>query len=220
MVRKQRTAPINEYEISHDSSTNTWLVTGPGLQRFVQMTNWRYKECMLILEMKECMGREASDTSLMYIFTPQNSILGNAWEHWDIIPHKKYVPFFISMWLRSLHTHVQTKEIFILIPILGYLKLLISDATLTIQRLFSTDPLNCLNRYIDSERRFQHVLEACGVNKSLIKLGVKEGDTVIVGDVSIGVSLWLLHCFFSSFQVSATIGSYENFHFDLSEVDR
>lgn len=39
-------------------------------------------------------------------------------------------------------------------------------------------------RYIDSDRRFQHVLEACGVNKSLIKLGVKEGDTVIVGDVS------------------------------------
>lgn len=41
------------------------------------------------------------------------------------------------------------------------------------------------NRYIDSERRFQHVLEACGVNKSLIKLGVKDGDTVIVGDVSL-----------------------------------
>lgn len=42
-----------------------------------------------------------------------------------------------------------------------------------------------MNRYVDSERRFQHVLEACGVNKSLSKLGVKEGDTVIVGDVSI-----------------------------------
>ena len=39
------------------------------------------------------------------------------------------------------------------------------------------------NRYVDSERRFQHVLEACGVNKSLMKLGVKEGDTVIVGEV-------------------------------------
>lgn len=36
---------------------------------------------------------------------------------------------------------------------------------------------------MDSERRFQHVLEACGVNKSLMKLGVKEGDTVIVGEV-------------------------------------
>lgn len=38
-------------------------------------------------------------------------------------------------------------------------------------------------RYVDSEKRFQHVLEACGVNKSLKKLGVKEGDTVIVGEV-------------------------------------
>ncbi|PON80306.1 Uroporphyrinogen decarboxylase [Parasponia andersonii] len=77
-VRKQRTASINEFEISHDSSTNTWHVMGSGLQRFVQMTNWRY---------------------------------------------------------------------------------------------------------VDSERRFQHVLEACGVNKSLMKLGVKEGDTVIVGEM-------------------------------------
>ncbi|PON88279.1 Uroporphyrinogen decarboxylase [Trema orientale] len=77
-VRKQRTASINEFEISHDSSTNTWHVMGSGLQRFVQMTNWRY---------------------------------------------------------------------------------------------------------VDSERRFQHVLEACGVNKSLTKLGVEEGDTVIVGEM-------------------------------------
>ncbi|KAK4405596.1 GTP-binding protein OBGC, chloroplastic [Sesamum angolense] len=76
MMQKQRAAPISEFEISHDSSTKTWHVMGAGLQRFVQMTNWRYK---------------------------------------------------------------------------------------------------------DSERRFQHVLEACGVNKSLMKLGVKEGDTVIVG---------------------------------------
>ena len=36
---------------------------------------------------------------------------------------------------------------------------------------------------MDSDRRFQHVLEACGVNKSLIKQGVKEGDTVIIGEV-------------------------------------
>ncbi|XP_052191483.1 GTP-binding protein OBGC, chloroplastic [Diospyros lotus] len=78
MVQRQRTAPINEFEISHDSSTNTWHVVGSGLQRFVQMTNWRY---------------------------------------------------------------------------------------------------------IDSERRFQHVLEACGVYKSLVRLGVKEGDTVIVGEM-------------------------------------
>ncbi|KAJ0768945.1 putative GTP-binding protein OBG [Helianthus annuus] len=38
-------------------------------------------------------------------------------------------------------------------------------------------------RYMDSDRRFQHVLEACGVNKSLIKRGVKEGDTVIIGEM-------------------------------------
>lgn len=80
MVQKQRTAPINEFEISHDSDSNAWHVTGSGLQRFVQMTNWRY---------------------------------------------------------------------------------------------------------IDSEKRFQHVLEACGVNKSLMKLGVKEGDTVFVGDMEL-----------------------------------
>lgn len=36
---------------------------------------------------------------------------------------------------------------------------------------------------MDSDKRFHHVLEACGVNKSLMKLGVKEGDTVIVGEV-------------------------------------
>lgn len=43
MVKRQRTAPINEFEISHDSDSNTWHVTGSGLQRFVQMTNWRYE---------------------------------------------------------------------------------------------------------------------------------------------------------------------------------
>lgn len=42
MMQKQRKAPISEFEISHDSSTNTWHVEGTGLQRFVQMTNWRY----------------------------------------------------------------------------------------------------------------------------------------------------------------------------------
>ncbi|CAL2227189.1 unnamed protein product [Prunus armeniaca] len=42
MVRKQQTVSINEFEIAHDSTTNTWHVVGSGLQRFVQMTNWRY----------------------------------------------------------------------------------------------------------------------------------------------------------------------------------
>ncbi|GKB64437.1 GTP-binding protein OBGC, chloroplastic, partial [Tanacetum coccineum] len=78
MVKKQRTAPINDFKISHDSSSDTWHIEGAGLQRFVQMTNWKY---------------------------------------------------------------------------------------------------------MDSDRRFQHVLEACGVNKSLIKRGVKEGDTVIIGEM-------------------------------------
>ncbi|GMH29298.1 hypothetical protein Nepgr_031141 [Nepenthes gracilis] len=77
-IQKERSASINEFEITHDSSSNSWLVVGSGLQRFIQMTNWRY---------------------------------------------------------------------------------------------------------VDSERRFQHVLEACGVNRSLINLGVKEGDTVIVGEM-------------------------------------
>ncbi|KAF3628050.1 putative GTP-binding protein OBGC1, chloroplastic [Capsicum annuum] len=80
MVKKQRNAPINEFEISHGSSSKTWYVQGSGLERFVQMTNWRY---------------------------------------------------------------------------------------------------------MDSDRRFQYVLEACGVNKSLLKLGVKEGDTVIIGDMEL-----------------------------------
>ncbi|GKC76617.1 GTP-binding protein OBGC, chloroplastic, partial [Tanacetum coccineum] len=72
MVKKPRTAPINDFEISHDSSSDTWHIEGAGLQRFVQMTKWKY---------------------------------------------------------------------------------------------------------MDSDRRF-HVLEACGVTKSLIKRGVKEGDTM------------------------------------------
>lgn len=42
---------------------------------------------------------------------------------------------------------------------------------------------SCSNRYTDSLKRFQHVLDASGVTKSLKKLGVKEGDTVIVGEV-------------------------------------
>ncbi|KAK4483289.1 hypothetical protein RD792_010474 [Penstemon davidsonii] len=79
-MHKQRAAPVSEFDITHDSSTNTWHVDGAGLQRFVQMTNWRY---------------------------------------------------------------------------------------------------------VDSDKRFQLVLEASGVNKSLLKLGVKEGDTVIVGEMEL-----------------------------------
>lgn len=41
MVHKQRSSSISEFEITRDSSCNTWYVIGAGLQRFVQMTNWR-----------------------------------------------------------------------------------------------------------------------------------------------------------------------------------
>ncbi|RWR76555.1 GTP-binding protein OBGC, chloroplastic [Cinnamomum micranthum f. kanehirae] len=80
MINKQRSASMNDFEITHDKGSNTWHVVGSGITRFVQMTNWQYTESL---------------------------------------------------------------------------------------------------------RRFQHVLEACGVNKSLIKLGVKEGDTVIVADMEL-----------------------------------
>lgn len=112
MMQKQRAAPIGEFEISHDSSTSTWRVVGAGLQRFIQMTNWRCK--------------------------------------------------IVTVIWRSMFSHL----VFFYIINSFLLKLLF-----------------LWNRYKDSDRRFQHVLEACGVNKSLMKLGVKEGDTVIVGGV-------------------------------------
>lgn len=57
------------------------------------------------------------------------------------------------------------------------------------------------NRYMDSERRFQHVLEACGVNKNLKKRGVKEGDTVLIGDVCSFHQLFLFCSFVELIQV-------------------
>lgn len=77
-IKKERRAPMNEFEVFHDKGTNTWNVVGAGIQRFVQMTNWQYS---------------------------------------------------------------------------------------------------------DSLKRFQHALEACGVNRALMKQGVKEGDTVIIGEM-------------------------------------
>ncbi|MED6175420.1 hypothetical protein PIB30_078175 [Stylosanthes scabra] len=44
-VQKQRSASIGDFEIFHDSKSNIWNVVGAGLQRFVQMTNWRFKKC-------------------------------------------------------------------------------------------------------------------------------------------------------------------------------
>ncbi|XP_074588792.1 GTP-binding protein OBGC, chloroplastic [Curcuma longa] len=77
-IQKERSSSMNDFQILHDSSSNTWHVEGAGLRRFVQMTNWQYSESL---------------------------------------------------------------------------------------------------------RRFRHVLEACGVYKSLLKQGVKEGDTVIVSEM-------------------------------------
>lgn len=77
-IKKERRAPMNEFEVFHDKGTNTWNVVGAGIERFVQMTNWQYS---------------------------------------------------------------------------------------------------------DSLKRFQHALEACGVNRALSKQGVKEGDTVIIGEM-------------------------------------
>lgn len=42
-ISKERRAAINEFEIFRDSGTRAWHVVGAGLQRFVQMTNWRYE---------------------------------------------------------------------------------------------------------------------------------------------------------------------------------
>ncbi|MQL71518.1 hypothetical protein Taro_003845 [Colocasia esculenta] len=54
-----------------------------------------------------------------------------------------------------------------------------------IRKSFPTDLEGRVLKRIESEsmRRFQHALEACGVNRSLIKQGVKEGDNVIVGEM-------------------------------------
>ncbi|PWZ45573.1 hypothetical protein Zm00014a_033914 [Zea mays] len=79
-IKKERRAPMNEFEVFHDKGTNRWTVVGAGIQCFVQMTNWQYS---------------------------------------------------------------------------------------------------------DSLKRFQHALEACGMNRALTKEGVKEGDTVIIGEVCI-----------------------------------
>ncbi|XP_066381713.1 probable GTP-binding protein OBGC1, chloroplastic [Miscanthus floridulus] len=77
-IKKERRAPMNEFEVFHNKGTNTWNVVGAGIERFVQMTNWQYS---------------------------------------------------------------------------------------------------------DSLKRFQHALEACGVNRALSKQGIKEGDTVMIGEM-------------------------------------
>lgn len=64
MMQKQRKAPISEFEISHDSSTNTWHVEGTGLQRFVQMTNWRYFYHHFLLCLFDCQDKIRRDKKI------------------------------------------------------------------------------------------------------------------------------------------------------------
>ncbi|KAI5068558.1 hypothetical protein GOP47_0016903 [Adiantum capillus-veneris] len=45
-IRRQRSAPIEEFEIIEDKASKTWQVQGAGLQRFTQMTNWEYFEAL------------------------------------------------------------------------------------------------------------------------------------------------------------------------------
>lgn len=40
-IKRERRAPMKEFEIFHDKGTNTWNVVGAGIERFVQMTNWQ-----------------------------------------------------------------------------------------------------------------------------------------------------------------------------------
>lgn len=52
-VKQERKIPINEFEITRDKDGNNggaWHVTGAGLQRFVQMTNWRSVRQQLICD--------------------------------------------------------------------------------------------------------------------------------------------------------------------------
>ncbi|KAG6547936.1 hypothetical protein Mapa_010756 [Marchantia paleacea] len=46
IVRKQRSAPIEQFTIVSDKHTRTWQVNGAGLERFTQMTNWEYFEAV------------------------------------------------------------------------------------------------------------------------------------------------------------------------------
>ena len=40
-VQRQRNASISDFEIFHENDSNIWHVVGSGLERFIQMTNWR-----------------------------------------------------------------------------------------------------------------------------------------------------------------------------------
>lgn len=40
IIRRQHSAPIEEFEIIHNKDSKIWQIQGVGLERFVQMTNW------------------------------------------------------------------------------------------------------------------------------------------------------------------------------------
>lgn len=46
IIRRQRSAPIEEFEIIGDKESKVWQVQGVGLERFTQMTNWEYFEAL------------------------------------------------------------------------------------------------------------------------------------------------------------------------------
>ncbi|KAK4372558.1 hypothetical protein RND71_007942 [Anisodus tanguticus] len=184
LVKKKRNAPINEFEISHDSSSKTWYVQGSGLQRFVQMTNWRYMDSdrrfqhvldacgvnksLLKLGVKEGDTVVVGDMELVWHdYDNSGSIMRTETVNLnyvaDLVKKKRNAPineFEISHDSSSKTWYVQGSGLQRFVQMTNW-------------------------RYMDSDRRFQHVLDACGVNKSLLKLGVKEGDTVVVGDMEL-----------------------------------
>ena len=46
VIRRQRNAPIEEFEIFGDPDSKEWRVDGIGLERFTQMTNWELVFCL------------------------------------------------------------------------------------------------------------------------------------------------------------------------------
>ncbi|MCO5566832.1 hypothetical protein L7F22_020514 [Adiantum nelumboides] len=45
-IRRERSAPIEEFEVIEDKDLKIWHVQGAGLERFTQMTNWEYFESL------------------------------------------------------------------------------------------------------------------------------------------------------------------------------
>lgn len=66
-IDKERRAAINEFEIFRDSGTRAWHVVGAGLQRFVQMTNWRY-ELMTATKISRDLTNQVSLTNAICVW--------------------------------------------------------------------------------------------------------------------------------------------------------